>query len=260
MSDISWEEMAKMMKLGVRVVRGKDWKWANQDGNGPGTVIKASKIACRWQVKWDSGPPGSDGNYFYSMGEQGKFELKIENLVKSATQKSTISKLFLDKEFMDLKITCNGIFFECHKSVLSCQSDVFRTMFLNMDMKEAKSGEIEINDITAETMETFLYYLYHEDVEEKVVDTNLLFAADKYNIAGLVEVCNEYLKSNLSVENCLDVLLSADFINQKELFRAASDFVIQNKGKVVRTNAWKEMAETNPKLTINILSNVLGLQ
>ena len=260
MSDISWEEMAKMMKLGVRVVRGKDWQWANQDGNGPGTVIKASKIACRWQVKWDSGPPGSDGNYFYSMGEQGKFELKIENLVKSATQKSTISKLFLDKEFMDLKIICNGKTFECHKSVLSCQSDVFRAMFLNMDTIEAKSGEIKIDDFKVDTMETFLYYLYHQEVKEKSVDTNLLFAADKYNIDGLVKVCNQRLISNVSVDNCLDVLLSAHLINQKELFSAASDFVNQNKGKLVRTNAWKEMVETNSKLTTDVLSIVLGLQ
>ena len=72
MSDISWEEMAKMMKPGVRVVRGKDWHLATQDGNGPGTVMKASKIACRWQVKWDSGL-----THFYSMGDEGKFELKM---------------------------------------------------------------------------------------------------------------------------------------------------------------------------------------
>lgn len=194
------------------------------------------------------------------MGAEEKFDLKIVDFDKLVTRKTLVSKLYLDKEFMDMKITCNGVTMECHKSVLTCQSDVFRTMFLNMETNEAKSGEIEINDISAETMETFLYYLYHEEVKEKEIDTNLLFAADKYNVAGLVKVCNEYLKSNLSVENCLDVLLSAHLMNQKELFRAASDFVNQNKGKVVKTNAWQEMEETNPKLTINVLSNVLDLQ
>ena len=250
--------MAKRMKPGVRVVRGKDWIYANQDGNGPGSVLKKHQVVAwtwTWEVQWDNGQQGC-----YRMGVDGKYDLKIVDLVKSATQKNMVSKLFLDKEFMDLKINCNGKTLECHRSVLSSQSDVFRTMFLNMDMKEAKSGEIEINDISAETMETFLYYLYHEDVEEKLVDTNLLFAADKYNIAGLVKVCNEYLKSNLSVENCLDVLLSAHLMNQKELFGAASDFVNQNKGKLVRTTAWKEMVETNSKLTTDVLSIVLGLQ
>ncbi len=82
----------------------------------------------------------------------------------------------------------------------------------------------------------------------------------KYNIAGLVNVCNERLKSNLSVENCLDVLLCAHQTNQKDLFAAASDFVNQNKGKLVKTTAWKEMVETNSKLTTDVLSIVLGLQ
>ena len=215
---------------------------------------------CWWVVQWDNEQDRGNGLRPYRMGADGKYELKIVDLVKSATQKNTISKLFLDKEFMDLKIICNGKTFECHKSVLSCQSDVFRAMFLNMDTIEAKSGEIKIDDFKVDTMETFLYYLYHQEVKEKSVDTNLLFAADKYNIDGLVKVCNQRLISNISVDNCLDVLLSAHLINQKELFRAASDFVNQNKGKLVRTNAWKEMVETNPKLTTNILSNVLGLQ
>ena len=48
MSDMIWEEMANRMKPGVRVVRGKDWQWATQGGNGPGTVLKASKTACWW--------------------------------------------------------------------------------------------------------------------------------------------------------------------------------------------------------------------
>ena len=89
------------------------------------------------------------------------------------------SKLFLAKEFTDLKIICNEKQFECHKSVLACQSDVFGTMFLNEEMA---IGQIEINDISAETMETFLYYLYHQEVKEKLVDANLLFAAEKVPI------------------------------------------------------------------------------
>ena len=253
--------MAKMMKPGVRVVRGKDWSplHKDEDRNGPGTVIKELSSSKEWwEVKWDSGLPPK---YPYRMGVDGVYDLQILDGVKSAAQKNlVVSKLFLDKEFMDLKIACNGKLLECHRSVLSCQSDVFRTMFLNMDMKEAKSGEIEINDITAETMETFLYYLYHQEVKEKSINTNLLFAADKYNIAGLLEICNEHLKSNLSVEKCLDVLLCAHQTNQKDLFGAASDFVYQNKGKLVRTTAWKEMLETNSKLTTDVLSIVLGLQ
>ena len=70
------------------------------------------------------------------------------------------SKLFLAKEFMDLKIICKGKTFECHKNVLSCQSDVFKTMFLNMNMDEAKSGQVKIKDITGKFLNECLKILY----------------------------------------------------------------------------------------------------
>ena len=40
-------------------------------------------------------------------------------------------KLLLNKKLSDIKIVCNEKIFECHKVVLSCQSDVFETMFDN---------------------------------------------------------------------------------------------------------------------------------
>ena len=135
-------------------------------------------------------------------------------------------------------------------------------MFLNMDMKEGASGEVEINDVHAETMDMLLYYLYHEEVEDaKLVDTNLLFAAEKYNVPGLLKLCVKHLKVSLSMDNVLDILLSAYLIpNQEDLFNTASIFVYENKGKLTKTIEWKEMMETNPKLIANVLSNVLGLQ
>ena len=75
-------------------------------------------------------------------------EKEVEKLMERKTEVEILgSKLFLDKEFVDLKIICKGKTFECHKNVLSCQSDVFKTMFLNMNMDEAKSGQVKIKDI-----------------------------------------------------------------------------------------------------------------
>ena len=67
------------------------------------------------------------------------------------------SKLFLDKEFVDLKIICKGKTFECHKNVLSCQSDVFKTMLLNMKTDEAKSGQVKIKDISGKFCTNFIF-------------------------------------------------------------------------------------------------------
>ena len=115
-------------------------------------------------------------------------------------------------------------------------------------------------DFSAETMETFLYYLYNDEVKDtKLVNINLLKAADKYNFRGLLAYCSTHLKSNLTVANASEVLLTAHFTNQEELFNAASDFVCKNKGELVRTKAWKDLLKTNPILVGSVLSNMLGL-
>ena len=213
-------------------------------------------------MKWDCKDLPHKG-YGFRM-DAGKCDLQIVNFAMPSTNKSDkplAKKLFLDKKFTDFKIKCQGKIYECHRCILGSQSNVFEAMF-NMDMKEGASGEVEINDVTTETMDILLYYLYHEEVEDtKLVDTNLLFAAEKYNVPGLLKLCVKHLKASLSMDNVLDILLSAHLIpNQEDLFNTASIFVYENKGKLTKTMEWKEMMETNPKLIANVLSNVLGLQ
>ena len=48
-----------------------------------------------------------------------------------------------------------------------------------------------------------------------MINTDLLMAADKFNVPGLLDKCARYFKYNLSLLNALDVLVAADAeINQ----------------------------------------------
>ena len=260
--DAIWKEMAQKMKPGDRVVPGKDWmaSYGDQDGHGPGTITNIY-FDNSLRVRWDK----SGTEFGYRMGCRGKYDLKIIDFVSSNPQKSIGKSLgsliFATEEFFDLKFICNGKTFQCHKIVLASQSDVFKTMFLNMDMTEAKSGEVKINDFTAETIETLMYYLYNQEVKDvSLINTDLLLVAEKYNISSLLEMCSGHLQSNLSPTNALDVLLTAHLTNQEGLFSAASKFVSQNIGKLNKTTtAWKEMNKTNPIMIKNILSSVLDV-
>ena len=69
-------ELFAMLKLGSRVVRGRDWDlklFGNQDGgpNGQGTVT-GIREDYRVDVRWDSGV-----KVFYNMGKDGKYRLKL---------------------------------------------------------------------------------------------------------------------------------------------------------------------------------------
>ena len=256
MSNITEEDMAKIMRPGIRVARGKDWYRGDVDKNGPGTVIGNEGLKPGWwHVKWDL---DIRLKQVHRMGAEGGYDLVIIDIVKPIPTLG--SKLFIGKKFSDLKMICDGKTIDCHKTVLASQSDVFETMFLNMDMTEAKSGEIKIVDFKAETMETFIYYLYNEIIKDvNLINTDLLYVADKYNVSGLMKFCVGHFKSNLSPNNVLDVLLSAHKTNQQDLFRAASKFVYENKGQLAKTSAWKEMKKTNPTMIVNILSTVFDV-
>ncbi|XP_045184614.2 uncharacterized protein LOC123542716 [Mercenaria mercenaria] len=60
----------------TRVVRGKDWKWGEQDGHTAGTITKWDSTPHWVDVEWDSGSSNS-----YRMGaEGGKYDLYIVSL------------------------------------------------------------------------------------------------------------------------------------------------------------------------------------
>ena len=65
------------------------------------------------------------------------------------SQKSKLlHKLYLEGEFSDVKIHCDEKVFNCHKIILSGQSEVFKKMLSGNNI-EATSGKIEITDVSA---------------------------------------------------------------------------------------------------------------
>ena len=128
-------------------------------------------------------------------------------------------------------------------------------------MSEARSGVLEIVDFKAETVETMMYFVYNDSVlDEKMINSDLLRLAEKYNVESLVEYCVEHLEENLSLENALDVLVASHLTNQKSLFDATSNFVYANKENLVKTESWKEIMEANPKLANDVVMTMLKLQ
>ncbi|CAG5129601.1 unnamed protein product, partial [Candidula unifasciata] len=70
-------ELAAMMKVGARVMRGVDWKWGDQDGPPPslGHVIGELGEDGWIRVQWDTGSTNS-----YRMGKEGKYDLKLAQM------------------------------------------------------------------------------------------------------------------------------------------------------------------------------------
>lgn len=105
--------------------------------------------------------------------------------------------MFYNEELKDSELhTSDGKILKCHRSVLAARSPVFEAMFAS-DMEEAK-GVVKINDFDSETinqMLRFVYWLKVEKLDDIVVD--LIYAADKYQIQELKEICIDSLIANL---------------------------------------------------------------
>ena len=52
-------------------------------------------------------------------------------------------------------------------------------------------------------MEKILYFMYHNSIDRTKIDVDLLTAADKFLMDGLVEICAKHLKSNLTLKNAI---------------------------------------------------------
>jgi Mib_herc2 len=67
------------LEKGMRVVRGPSWEWADQDGNGTGTVGQEGTPGW-WSVVWDAG-----GRNSYRWGIDGIFDLSVISPVDPTT-------------------------------------------------------------------------------------------------------------------------------------------------------------------------------
>ena len=121
--------------------------------------------------------------------------------------------------------------------------------------------ETNETDFNSEAMEQVLFHFYHGNVKDnEMINTDLLRAADKYEVVGLVDICADNLESNLSMENALDVLVAAELTNQKALFESAAMYVRENPDKMDKTGAYKEMFEKDTKFIAIVMDKMFDIE
>ena len=100
-----------------------------------------------------------------------------------------------------LTIICDSETFKVHQYFLSAGSPVFSAMF-NIDMKEAREGEITIEDMNADTLRSLIHYVYTGGLAEGWEDLeiqDMAGAADKYDLSGWMKLFCSALKEEVEV-------------------------------------------------------------
>ncbi|XP_025017833.1 kelch-like protein 10 isoform X2 [Tetranychus urticae] len=87
--------------------------------------------------------------------------------------------------------------------------------------------QLDINE--RETLSTILQYAYTGRVDLDVdFIQDLIIAADKYNIYGLIKESTRFLETRLNPDNCIGIHLFASFYNCFELERLARNYILGN--------------------------------
>ncbi|GFR22716.1 speckle-type POZ protein A [Trichonephila clavata] len=162
--------------------------------------------------------------------------------------------------FADVVLKCESFTVPVHKNILAARSPVFSAMFKN-DMRESQEKTVDISDIGFSVLRIMLVYIYTGNTEDVNMSNavDILFAADKYQLMRLKKVCAEYLKSNASGQNILNLLVLGD-LHDQDLKDFAVNFICHKVAEfsvLENTGEWKRLQMEKPSLAMEILISLV---
>ncbi|KAG2468317.1 KLH10 protein, partial [Polypterus senegalus] len=151
-----------------------------------------------------------------------------------AVDYNVLNELRLERSFLDVVISVNGVEFPAHKNVLCCSSPYFRTLFSNRcDSKDKKT--FTIPGISPEMMEMIITFAYNQTVPVTSENAEqLLIVAHQFNIPGLIRLCSNFLESRLCLRNCIGICKLAYHYCCLELHFKAFRFILHQFEDLVR--------------------------
>ena len=166
-----------------------------------------------------------------------------------------LGNLFTDKQLSDVKIECEGQTFDCHQAILAARSPVFMAMFQS-NMKEKETKRATIDDFKAEVVSEMLNFIYTGTVSDKDIGeiaSELLAAADKYQLELLKKLCEERLCSTLKVTNCVEYVVLGDMYQTFKLRSKALKLAAENVDSIIDTDVFKDLFKQMPELAWEVM-------
>ena len=117
---------------------------------------------------------------------------------------------------------------QAHRVVLSSCSDYFRAMFTE-PMRERHQDEIQLTGINAEGLELIIDYIYTSKLSLNLANIQtVLSTATHLQIVPVIGACSAYLKRQLDMINCVDVITLAENYALPRLRKFAYNHISQN--------------------------------
>jgi len=173
---------------------------------------------------------------------------------------SAIKELRNKPNTADIQLKTGNELIPAHKAILLAQSSVFEAMFQTKYAEGSENAVIEIIDITAPVLKRFLDMLYGQgclyDDQDQLVD--ILYAADKYQVADIKRACEKELICLMNALNLTDLYQIASIYNASTLRNECVEFLAQNEDAVLINGKekWQEFGRTNGTLVAELVASV----
>ncbi|GMN59912.1 hypothetical protein TIFTF001_029007 [Ficus carica] len=146
----------------------------------------------------------------------------------NATALASLGRMLTEGIHTDIIIHASNGSMGAHRAVLAARSPVFCSMFSH-DLKEKEMSVINICDMSIESCQAFLNYIYGNFQHEEFLSHRLalLRAADKYDISDLKEACHDSLLEDIDVKNVLDRLQNASLYDLPKLKTSCMRYLVK---------------------------------
>jgi speckle-type POZ protein len=139
-----------------------------------------------------------------------------------------LHKLVNNKKYSDFVFIIDNKQFFAHKNILSVRSKVFEAMFDN-HMIESHLNQCIIDDIESHVFEELLTFIYIANAPKaQSMAHKLITAAQKYEILDLKDICEDFIFKDLTNENAIQSLITADKYNATKLLNKIIEFIAIN--------------------------------
>uniref|UniRef100_A0A6V7I2R9 BTB domain-containing protein n=1 Tax=Bracon brevicornis TaxID=1563983 RepID=A0A6V7I2R9_9HYME len=191
-------------------------------------------------------------------------ESNLQNMVNGPRSLRSFEELMCDKDMAssDVNILCGSKVFPAHRMVLAIHSSVFTAMFQDKHLSESQHSVIRITDVSPEVIEEMLNFMYNDRVDNEDLALELLYLSERYELKRLKAKCQLMCIRNIHQVNAVDLLISADCCNAKELKQQALKFITENEFEVWTTVGFNAFSASHAPLAAELyntrITNLLG--
>lgn len=136
-------------------------------------------------------------------------------------------KTFEAEGFVDFELVCERKTIKVAKAIIGPKSEFLRALF-ESKMKESKAGKAEIKNMSFNTLQLLVKYLYSGNIDGQFINRDVLIAADYLNIANVKGIYEIYISKNLTLENVDQTLLNAEEFALPALTEKCFQFLARN--------------------------------